>query len=132
MNEKLVRIAPALLRYGMSLVFLWFAYQQLTDTARWTSLVPEYVVSLSGLSAAMLVYLNGLFELVFGILLILGLFTRISALLLALHLIEITVTVGYNAIGVRDFGLCIATFAIACFGKDFLSLDTIMDKKQKV
>ncbi len=90
-------LAPAIVRIGMSLVFLWFSYSQLTNPAMWTRLVPEYAVSLSGMTATTLVYANGIFELVFGVLLLVGLYTRIAALLLALHLIEIVSSVGYGA-----------------------------------
>lgn len=122
-------IAPIVLRIGMSLVFLWFSYSQLTNPAMWTRLVPEYAVSLTGMAATTLVYTNGVFELVFGLLLLAGLFTRIAALALAIHLIGIINSVGYGPTGIRDFGLCLATFAVFFFGNDKWCLGSRFAKK---
>jgi len=123
------RYSAPILRIGMSLVFLWFGSQQLLHTSMWTSLIPDYALSMSHLSAATLVHINGAFEIVFGLALILGIFPRITALLLALHMLDITFTVGYGAIGVRDFGLSIATIAIFLNGADMWSLDTYLTKR---
>ncbi len=132
MQNRLSSFAPVLLRIGMSLVFFWFSYAQLTNGQMWTSYVPDYAVSLSHMSASTLVFANGIFELVFGALLLLGLFTRIAALLLALHMVEIVYSVGYSPIGVRDFGLCIAAFSIFLYGSDKWCLDSVFKKKAEV
>ena len=116
-SSKLEKYAPSVLRIGMSLVILWFSSQQFLDAESWTIFVPERIVSLSGISALNLVYFNALFELVFGALLILGIQTRISALLLSLHLFQISFIVGYSSTGVRDFGLALATFVVFMNGK---------------
>lgn len=110
--------APVLLRYAMSAVILWFGVQQFIDTQTWTAYVPDAAVSLTHMSATRLVYFNAGFELFFGLLLIFGLFTRISALLLALHLFDIMWVVGYGEIGVRDFGLAVATLVVSMNGPD--------------
>jgi uncharacterized membrane protein YphA (DoxX/SURF4 family) len=115
--------APIVVRIGISLVFLWFGFQQVLHTAMWVGLIPDWVLSLSGLSAASLVHFNGAFEIVFGLCLLLGIYTRISSLLLALHMLHIMVTVGYNAIGVRDFGLAMAAISIFLSGMDMWTID---------
>lgn len=126
MNNKTTTMlrmyAPSVLRYALSLVILWFGLQQVTHTADWTAYVPESVAAMLHVSALTLVMFNGIFELVFGILLIVGIQTRWVALLLALHLLDIMYTVGYGEIGVRDFGLAIATFSIFMYGPDVLSI----------
>lgn len=118
----------AFLRIGMSLVFLWFATQQFLHTQMWTSYIPEWVMKFSSLDAVTLVHINGSFEFVFGIALLFGICTRTSALLLGLHMAEITFTVGYDSIGVRDFGLSIATFAIFLYGADYYCIDRLFSK----
>lgn len=115
--------APAVLRVGISLVFLWFAFQQLTDTGTWTGFVPDIVVSLSGVSAETLVLFNGVFEMVAGLALLVGFYTRLSATLLALHMFHLLFIVGYSAIGVRDFGIAVATLSIALVEADRWTLD---------
>lgn len=118
--------APVVLRIGMALVFLWFGFDQFIHTTAWVGYVPDYITSLSHLSTQTVVYMNGVFEIVFGTALLLGFYTRFAAFVLALHLLDITFVVGYDSIGVRDFGLTIATFAIWLFGRDFLTLDRYM------
>lgn len=127
-NPNISKYAPVVTRFGLSLVFLWFGFTQVTGPESWTSLIPEFITNLTHLSALTFVYINGGMEIIFGILLILGIYTRISALILALHLLVITIDVGYNAIGIRDFGLTIATFSIFLNGPDFLALERRSNK----
>lgn len=70
-----------------------------------------------------LVHINGAIEVVFGTALIFGFFTRASAFVLAMHMAHITLMVGYDSIGVRDFGLAIAGFAILLNGADRFTID---------
>ncbi len=105
------------LRLGLASVFLWFGFSQLLDGISWVGWVPEWAVTLLHLPPAMIVLGNGLFEVVLGALLGMGLWTRFVALLLTLHLALITIEIGPTAIGVRDFGLTLATAALALLGK---------------
>ncbi|MBU6231934.1 MAG: DoxX family membrane protein [Patescibacteria group bacterium] len=119
----LERYAPIVLRYALSAVILWFSLQQFLHNSVWTAYIPAYAVALTHLSAPALVFFNASFELIFGMMLVFGWQTRISALLLGLHLLDIMWTVGYGEIGVRDFGLAIALLVIAMNGPDWLCLD---------
>ena len=123
------KYSPTVLRIGIALVFLWFGTAQIIDPSGWTSYIPEGIVGIFSLSALKLVYLNGLFEIVFASALLLGYFTRVSALLLALHMIDITYVVGFDAVGVRDFGLAVAAIAVFMNGTDYLSLDYFRKKE---
>lgn len=114
---KRTRIGLLILRFGLAAVFLWFGFSQLLDGIHWVSLVPDWAVNLVHLPPAMIVLGNGLFEVVLGGLLAMGLWVRLSALLLGLHLALITFDIGLTAIGVRDFGLVAATIALAFLGK---------------
>ncbi len=102
-----------ILRFGIAAMFLWFGFSQLFNGIEWVSWVPEWAVNMLSLPPAMIVLLNGALEVVLGSLLALGLFVRPAALLLGIHLLIITVEIGATAIGVRDFGLTCATFALA-------------------
>ena|SRR3990167_2945442 len=110
-----------ILRLGLSVVFLWFGFSQLLDGISWVAWVPEWAVSLTHLPPVFIVLANGLFEVVFGTLLAMGLWVRYVALILALHLAVITFDIGLNEIGVRDFGLTMAVIALALLenGKNF-------------
>lgn len=128
--EKMNNWAPVVLRVGIALVFLWFGTEQLLDTNSWVNMIPDTIVNLSGMSAETLVCINGIFEVIFGLALLVGFFTRLSALLLALHLVNIIFVVGYNSIGVRDFGLMMASFSIFLSGPDAWCLDKFLTKNQ--
>jgi uncharacterized membrane protein YphA (DoxX/SURF4 family) len=128
-SEKFAAFAPAVVRMGLSLVFLWFGYSQLTDTAVWIFWLPEWTAGLP-LAAETLVRLNGGAEILLGALLLLGFYTRPVALLLALHMVSIVVSVGYNAIGVRDFGLMLATVSVFLHGHDRFTLDGYIARKR--
>ena len=62
--------------------------------------------------------INGVFEVIASVMLISGVFVRIVAALLALHLLAIAVDLGYGDVAVRDFGLTIATIGIFLWGED--------------
>jgi uncharacterized membrane protein YphA (DoxX/SURF4 family) len=113
--NKLNNYGPFILRVGIALVFLWFGSQQLLHSVEWTGWLPSWTQNLP-VSRTTFVFMNGIFEVIFGTLLFLGLFTRLSSLLLGLHLLAIAFTIGYNDVGVRDFGLAIATLSIFFYG----------------
>ena len=129
LSDKMKRFAPVVLRIGISFVFLWFASQQILNANMWTSFIPDWITSMTGLNAVTLVHFNGAFEIVFGLCLLGGYFTRISAFLLALHMLDITFTVGYTSVGVRDFGLSIAAISIFLYGIDCWCFDKFLLKK---
>lgn len=127
-NERFAKLAvyaPAVVRVGVSLVFLWFGVSQIGDPSAWTRLMPEWTAVLPA-SAETLVQLNGAFEIVFGTLLLLGLYVRQVAFLLTLHMFHVVTVVGYNGIGVRDFGLAMATTSVFLYGYDRFTLDSLL------
>jgi len=126
----LERYAASVLRFGLAAVILWFSLQQFLHNSVWTAYVPDSIVALTHLGAGTIVFLNAVFELVFGALLAFGWQTRTVALLLSLHLFDIMWTVGYGEIGVRDFGLAIATFVIFMNGTDSLCIQQKRKKPQ--
>jgi len=112
MNIDKEKVGLHVLRFGLAAVFLWFGFSQLMDSAAWIGWVPEWT-SLFGITPNLIVLVNGTFEVIAGALLVAGFFVRPVALLLALHLVLITIEIGFNETGVRDFGLTMATFALA-------------------
>jgi len=112
------RAAPAVLRFGLIALFLWFGFSQVTAPADWISWVPTWVPTFTHLDARVIVLLNGGFEVIGGILLLVGFYVRWVALILALHLFAIAYEIGYNDIGVRDFTLAIACISLALYDGD--------------
>lgn len=113
--------AMALVRIAMSLVFLWFGLNQLFQPEEFMGYLPGFLLTLD--FAKNLVVMNGIFEVVLGSLLLVGLYTRIAALILSLHLFAIAVNLGYNDIAVRDLGLSLTTLAVFLGGNEKWSLD---------
>ena|SRR3989338_2733959 len=121
--KKYPPFAPAVLRIGLSLVILWFGFSQLTDQQSWLSYVPA---SMQQMHARMMgfpepstfVLLNGAFEVALGVLLLSGVWIRPVAALLALHMLGIMLSLGYNEIAIRDFGLMAGFIAVMLHGKD--------------
>ena len=106
----------------MSMVFLWFGITQAFSPGFMVAYLPQFARSMP-IDPFTLVRLNGIFEIILGTPLIVGFQTRASALLLSIHLLLISFSVGIAEIGIRDFGLASATLAIFLNGPDYLSLD---------
>jgi uncharacterized membrane protein YphA (DoxX/SURF4 family) len=115
-QNKLENSGLVLLRVGLALVFLWFGAEQLLHPNDWISYIPEFLNNFF-LPPVKLVMINGLFEVVASILLILNIHTRIVALLLAIHMIGIAISIGINPIGVRDLGLSVATLSLSLISR---------------
>ncbi len=124
-------LAPVIVRVSMSLVFLWFGLSQLIAPDSWTSWLPDIAFHLP-LTPAILIMLNGLFEICAGTLLLVGFRTRLCAGILAIHLMGIIASVGYNDIGIRDAGLMLATVSIIFQGPDKFCIDTRLTQNKKV
>ena len=114
--------AGAVLRYGIGAVILWFSIQQFIHNSAYIGFIPNSIVSITHINATILVFFNGLFELIFSLLLILGWQTRIVALLLALHMFDIMWVVGYGDIGVRDFGIAVGILVVFMNGSDMFCI----------
>lgn len=127
---NLFKYSSFILRIGLGLIFLYFSIQQMMNPEAWASFVPQWIEE-NIVSANKAVIFNSIFELCFGILLILGLYTRVTALLLGIHLLVISFSIGFNPVGVRDFGLAIASLSLALREKDKYSLDYYFYVKKK-
>ncbi len=119
---NLEKYSKPVLRISMCIVFLYFGFQQITSPVEWTGFVPDYAL-VFGMSAKTVVIMNALLELSLGTLLVLGLFTRFSALILSWHLFGIAFTLGFNDLGIRDLGLALATLVVFLNGADAFCLD---------
>ena len=104
--------SPILVRVTIAIVFIWFGLQQLIDPASWLGFLPIWINGFP-ISQTNFIYLNGIFELLLGTSLLFGFYARSCAFLLGAHLLGITYTVGYGAIGVRDFGLALTALSMA-------------------
>ncbi len=136
MSVSRAETGKIILRLGIALLFLWFGINQLVFPQDFMGYLPIWVhTDGSGMhhmmhasiqpigGASGLLIINGIAEVILGLLLLLGLFTRWAALLLALHLASIAVSLGYNDVAIRDVALAIATLSIFFMGHDSWCLD---------
>lgn len=121
------KYSSVVLRFGLGAVLLWFGLSQLIAPVAWTSFLPSWIAGI--ITPETFVIINGLSEVVLGVMLLGGIFTRIIAILTALHLASILFSVGYSSdIAVRDFGLMMAAIALALFRDYPVSIDNFLKK----
>lgn len=126
MNQR----STLLIRYSLTALFLWFGFQQLTDPSSWITFLPSWT-GYFPIPGEMLIQLNGWFEIVAATMLGLGIWTRLVAGVLGLHLIGIAASVG-GAVGMRDLALGLCTVAITLSHPDAQTLDQRLKDKQPV
>jgi uncharacterized membrane protein YphA (DoxX/SURF4 family) len=102
-------------------LFLWFGYQQLAHPEMWVSYLPEWT-GYFPIPGEMLVRLNGWFEVISAVFLLLGIYTRVIATILAAHLMFLAIEIG-GAVGMRDGVLAMIGFAIALSPADEWTID---------
>lgn len=110
------------LRIVMALIFLYFGFLQIFNTSAWAGFVPSFATKFF-FSANNIVIFNGTVEIILGIFLIMGLYTRFSAFVLSIHLFFIAISMGITPLAVRDIGLSISTFIIFLNGTDSYCID---------
>ena len=123
MSLKSIPWGLFVIRAGIAGVLFWFGFQELLAPEDWVGYVPDWIVSLGMLSSGAIVLLNGTLEVLCGILILLGVFTRPAALIMGLHLALIALSLGNNATAVRDWGLAFASIGLALTGGGALSLE---------
>lgn len=106
-----------ILRIGVALVLFWFGGSQLLNPAGWTEYLPEWLTGISPISPEVLVLVNGGVEVILGAFILLGMYVRISAFIVALHLFGIGISLGNTPSGIRDIGLGFMALALV-FKKD--------------
>ena len=104
-----------ILRFGLTIVFLYFGISQILDQSKWIYFVPDRFSNfyISEILKSKIVFLNGIFDTVIALSLISGLFIRIFSLLGFIHLFSITIfSLGFEPSGIRDLGLAFAMLSL--------------------
>ncbi|MEK7556602.1 MAG: hypothetical protein AAB538_01360, partial [Patescibacteria group bacterium] len=103
-------LSYVVLRIGVGIVFLWIGIDILRHSDLWLGFVPESLPF--GIPRAVALQLNGFFDILLGILLLVRIFPKTAAAFAVLHLAGILLTQGVNAILIRDVGLLGAALAL--------------------
>jgi putative oxidoreductase len=132
--EKLRPLALLLLRVGLGAIFIYYGYPKFFVSTR------EHIDEMVNVNhlPAYFVYIAGALELGGGALLVVGLFTRITGLLLAGEM-AVAMWKGEHfflqPLAVDQYGLALAlsvgAFALATFGAGSISLDRAIFGKEK-
>ncbi len=107
--ERYSFLSTYILRIGIGFVFIWFGYSGVTNTDMWIRLVPAWTGFLG--SAKTLVIMHGIVELVFGLLVLVGIWTRTSAAILFLSLFHTLFLVSGVTL-IRDIGVAAGALAL--------------------
>lgn len=133
-----------IVRIGLALVLLWFGTNQVFDSGSFLGYMPAWamphpahmmhfppihVMHSSTINVNSIIIFNGISEIIIGLFLLIGLYTRIFAFIAAIHLFIIAFSLGYNDITVRDFGLALMAVSLVFSGSGELSLDNRLRKK---
>ena len=138
--EENKKYSAAIIRVGVAFVLLWFGINQLVNPESFLGYIPQWLYphdaqmqhghpmqlmhNIPVPSVHTVLMGNGIFETTAGILLLIGLFTRVTAFIAALHLLVIAFSLGYNDIAIRDIGLAIMAASLVFSGAGPLSLDS--------
>jgi len=124
--EKLKPLGLLVLRVALGTAFMFHGYPKISDSHRWVQMMPK--MGFPGYFA----YIAGVLETFGGGLLIIGLFTRGAALLLAIEMAAALVkthipAVGIYAVGKYEVPLVFgaAALALATTGAGLISLDAL-------
>ena len=110
--SKNVDLGINILRVGLGLTILWFGISQLVNPNEWIGYLPEWAFSISVISTITFVILNGIFETLTAAMLITNQYSKLSAILLSIHMIVIVFHLGYNDIAIRDIGIFFGCLAL--------------------
>lgn len=98
------------LRVSLGLVFLWIGTDILRHPETWIGYLPASLPF--GVPREVGLKLNGVFDVLLGVMLMVRVFPKTMAALAALHLIGVLATTGLDAVVIRDVGLLGASLAL--------------------
>ncbi len=110
--------APVVLRIGIALLLLWFGFTNIFTPDRLVGYLSSSTANLLPIPPLQFMVYNGIFEVILGLALLLGFFTRIAAFITFLHIAGIGISLGYNDVAIRDIILAIAAFSVFLHGPD--------------
>ena len=112
-----------LLRLGLGGVFLWFGVDKFISPLNWIGWIPGWLSPLLPMSQYTFIYTLGVIEVITGVLVLVGYYTRIAAVVAGLQLLGIIISFGFNDIMIRDMGLLFLAASIVLLGAGTFSLD---------
>lgn len=105
-------IGKIILRIGLSIVFLYFSFNQFIVPEKWLNFLPNFLLNLN--LGIYVIYLNAIIDLLIGSFFLFGFFIKFVSILAFFHLlIIIFVGLGINSpSGIRDLGLAFSSLSL--------------------
>lgn len=102
------------LTLGLASVFAFFGVDKFLHPIVWIGWIPEWMEGLLWIDSGLWLQIIGTFEIFCAVLILVPIHTlrKAGAMLMTLQLIAILPIVGFNDVGVRDFGLLLSTMAL--------------------
>lgn len=127
MKDK-YELTTLILRVGLGFVFFYFGIDKLINPINWKGFITPELMNILFIDINLFILLLGIFEIILGLMLILGILTRTAALIISLHLFLVIITQGFNQISVRDIGLFAMAISLTITGSNYLLLGKIIKK----
>ena len=112
-----------ILRLGIGIVFLFFGVDKFIHPEVWINWVSPRLLYYFPFPQEVFIYLDGGLEAIIGVMLILGFYTRIFALIASLLIVGILATVGITDVTLRDVAILAGALSLVLTGSDKLSVD---------
>jgi uncharacterized membrane protein YphA (DoxX/SURF4 family) len=106
----------SILRISLGIVFIYFGWTSIVTPQMWAGFVPAWTHMF--LPALTLVQLHGISEVAFGLLLIMGIQTRVVAFFLFFDLLHILTLLDFGPVWMRDLGLTGAMLSLIFSKRD--------------
>lgn len=111
------KISPSyLLQIGIGLVLIYAGAHSFIDATNWIQFVPNWISSIISSETFLVIY--SIFEMLIGIFIIFGLFTKITLLIASLNFFLILILYGVTDYTFPLFGILMATISLFFLSKN--------------
>ena len=126
MKKEFIDLSSFILRIGLAIIFLYFGLDKFINLEANINVIKTF--SFIPINIKVFTISYGLVEILIASFLILGLFTKIIAIIASLMILTIFLAFWFllNDLIIRDIGLLTAAISLAITGSDFLSIDRII------
>ncbi|MEK6860422.1 MAG: DoxX family protein [Nanoarchaeota archaeon] len=122
-NSKLSNL---FIRIGIGFVFFYFGIDKFFHTQAWMNWIPPKLTFILPISAQTFTYILGVIEMVIGLFVFIGFFTRIFATIASVILLAIIVSIGFNEVAARDITILITTISLIFSGSNIFCIDNLI------
>ena len=124
-------LSTLLLRIGLGGVFFWFGLDKYHDPHAWHTWVPVVIQGKLPVAMDLFLRIQGVTEMVFGALIVTGLFTRFACLICAAFILTVLHYFGLNQALIRDLALFMICLSLLVSGPKQISFDHLFFSRRR-